>query len=85
VCPAGRMFFHGGSWYRPAQDGSQSYGYAVAIRRITRIDPDCYDEVSATRIDPTWDRRVVGVHTVNAIPGLTVIDARIRRSKFVES
>jgi hypothetical protein len=83
--PAGRLFFHGGSWYRPAQDGSQSYGYAVAIRRITRIDPDCYDEVSATRIDPTWDRRVVGVHTVNAIPGLTVIDARIRRSKFVES
>jgi hypothetical protein len=46
-----------------------------------RIDPGGYEEVSATRIDPMWDRRVVGVHTVNAIPGLTVIDARVRRPR----
>jgi hypothetical protein len=80
--PAGRLFCHGGAWYRPAQDGSGSYGSGVEIRRITRLEPNAYDEVPATRIDPLWDRRVVGVHTVNHIPGLTVVDARVRRWKF---
>ena len=83
--PAGRLFCHDGSWYRPAQDGSRSYGYAVDIRRITRIDLDRYEEVPMTRIDPTWDPRVAGVHTINHVPGLTVIDARVRRSKLGQS
>lgn len=80
--PAGRLFCHMGSWYRPAQDGARSYGSAVDVRRITRIGLDVYEEEPATRIDPLWDRRVVGVHTINHSPGLTVIDARLRRWKF---
>ena len=80
--PAGRLFCHGGAWYRPAQDGSGAYGSAVEIRRITRLAPDVYEEEPATRIDPSWDPRIVGLHTINHIPGLTVIDARLRRSKF---
>ena len=80
--PAGRLFCHGGSWFRPAQDGSGAYGSAIDIRRITRLSPDEYEEEPATRVDPQWDRRIVGVHTLNHIPGLTMIDARVQRPKF---
>jgi hypothetical protein len=77
--PAGRPFSRGGAWYRPAQDCSRGYGYAVRIQRITRLDPEDFEEVTVSILTPDWMPRLVGTHTVNAIDGLTVIDARARR------
>jgi hypothetical protein len=77
--PAGRLFRANGVWYRPSQDCSRSYGYAVQINQITRLDPQGYSEVPVTRLTPNWRPDVSGVHTVNSAPGLTVVDARIRR------
>jgi len=77
--PAGKLFRVGESWYRPAQDGSISYGGAVTIQRILRIDETSYEERAVSRIDPRGRADLVGVHTVNAIAGLSVIDARRRR------
>jgi hypothetical protein len=32
-----------------------------------------------TTLAPRWRRGLTGVHTVNAVPGLTVIDVQARR------
>ncbi|MFN2399345.1 MAG: hypothetical protein ABR543_11985 [Gemmatimonadaceae bacterium] len=80
--PAGRIFSRNGDYYRPSQDCSISYGHAIVINRITRIDDDSYGEVEVGRLTPDWRPDVVGTHTINAADGLTVIDARLRRSRF---
>jgi len=79
--PAGRPFQVGGAWFRPAQDCSRRYGYAIAIRRITRLDPNEFEEETVTALTPSWDRRLLGTHTINAVDGLTVIDMELRRRK----
>lgn len=76
--PAGALFEHEGSWYRPAQDCSIRYGYAVQLQRIVRLDRQSYEEVPASRLNPTWRKGLVGTHTVNRSGGLTVIDLQRR-------
>lgn len=73
--PAGRIFLHEGKLYRPAQDCSVRYGYAIVLHQITRLSEDHYEEIEVTTIKPTWDRTVVATHTLSYVPGLTVIDA----------
>ncbi|MBM4439026.1 MAG: hypothetical protein FJ027_01280 [Candidatus Rokubacteria bacterium] len=77
--PAGRLFRYNGAWYRPAQDCGGRYGARLAIQRITRLDPERYDEVPVTTLGPSWRPGLTGLHTVNAAGGLTVIDVRRRR------
>ena len=79
--PAGRPFQLDGQWYRPAQDCSRRYGYAIALRRITRLDPNEYREETATMLTPDWKHGLLGTHTINAVDGLTVIDVERRRRK----
>jgi len=81
--PAGRLFRFGGEWYRPAQDCSESYGGAMVIQRIERLDLQGYLERTVTRIDPTWDRGLVGTHTINSAGHLTVMDVRRRHLRWV--
>jgi hypothetical protein len=79
--PAGRPFELDGQWYRPAQDCSRRYGYAVALRRIVQLDPDRFEEEAVSTLTPDWAPNVVATHTVNAVDGLTVIDAQLRRRR----
>jgi hypothetical protein len=76
--PAGGLFQRGGHWYRPSQDCSRGYGSAMNIQRIIRLDESSYEEQTVGRVIPDWAPRLTGVHTVNALGGLTVIDARRR-------
>lgn len=76
--PAGRLFTDGDHWYRPAQDCSRTYGYAIVIHRIDRLDDDGYMETAVRRIEPTWMCGIEATHTWNATAGLSVIDARRR-------
>jgi hypothetical protein len=77
--PAGRLFRRGDSWYRPAQDGSRSYGGAITVQKVVTLDETSFEEHAVTRLDPLWQPNLVGIHTINATAGLTVIDARRRR------
>lgn len=77
--PAGRLFQRGGRWYRPAQDCSRSYGHALTIREIMRLDTAAFEERTVARLSPDWRPGITGVHTVNASGGLTVIDVRRRQ------
>ncbi len=77
--PAGKLFSRNGVWYRPAHS---SYGAAVNIQRIDRLDPDEYVESHVTRLEASWRPNLVGVHTINASETLTVIDVRRRRWRW---
>jgi hypothetical protein len=74
--PAGALFQRGGAWYRPSQDSSGGYGSATNIQRIVRLDEHCYVEETVARLLPKWQPGLTGVHTVNALGGLTVIDVK---------
>ncbi|MCC6316306.1 MAG: hypothetical protein IT361_01350 [Gemmatimonadaceae bacterium] len=77
--PAGRLFCHGGAWYRPAQDGSRRYGGAMTIQRIDQLDDEGYRETAVSRLEPHWRRDLVATHTINAAGSLTALDARRTR------
>jgi hypothetical protein len=83
--PAGHLFEHGGRRYRPAQDCSLGYGTGLVIKRIDRINPREYAEVEASRIRPDWNRRVIGVHTLNRAGDLTVMDCIYRAPRWRRS
>ncbi len=80
--PAGRIFPIDGAWYRPAQDCSRRYGYAMTIHRITELAADRFDEEVVGRIEPTWARGLLGTHTVNHVDGLTLVDGDRWRPRF---
>jgi hypothetical protein len=74
--PAGSLFARGRTLYRPSQDCSRGYGGAMNIQIVTRMDERDYEEHTVGRLLPDWQPRLTGVHTVNALGGLTVLDAR---------
>jgi hypothetical protein len=80
--PAGRIFERRGQFYRPAQDCSARYGYAVSINHILQLNPDTYQEAEVDKILPDWGPNVVGVHTLNQAGSVTVIDCLVRRRRF---
>ena len=80
--PAGGLHEHDGALYRPAQDCSRRYGYAVVINRVDRLSPTEYEETEVSTIPPTWHPNLVATHTFNFQAGLTVVDGRLRRPRF---
>jgi hypothetical protein len=80
--PAGALFWANNVLYRPGQDSSLRYGYATKINRIDRITPTEYRETEVAKILPDWDRDILGVHTLNSLNELTVIDCLTRRGRF---
>jgi hypothetical protein len=80
--PAGRVFESQGQYYRPAQDCSRRYGYAVSINHILQLSPDTYEEVEVERIAPNGSLGVAGVHTFNTAGNMTVIDCLMQRNRL---
>jgi hypothetical protein len=80
--PAGAIFRHGQSWYRPAQDCRERYGRAIVINEITRIDDQEYAETPVSVINPSWQHGLLGAHTLSQSGRLTVVDAVARSRKW---
>ena len=76
--PAGNPFVLDGRLYRPAQNGSRRYGYAIDIREITLLTPDEFEERAVAEILPDWHPGILGTHTLNTDGRVTVIDG-VRR------
>jgi len=74
--PAGALFKNNGKLYRPGQDCSVDYGYAMQIMEVTELSEERYSEIPATRITPDWNDCVVGVHTFNHVDGMSIVDAK---------
>ena len=79
--PAGNLFWSNGVLFRPSQDSSLRYGYATTINKVTKINPSEYSETEVLKILPDWDKDIIGVHTLNFIDDLIVIDCLARRSR----
>jgi hypothetical protein len=79
--PAGRPFYWNGELFRPAQDSSERYGYAMTINRILRLTQDEFVEQEVSKILPQWRRDLLGTHTLNLCEDLTVIDCLARRKR----
>jgi hypothetical protein len=80
--PAGRVFSLDGAWYRPAQDCSRRYGYAMTMNRITALSESHFREEVVARIDPTWATGLLGTHTFNHSEGITLLDGDRWRRRF---
>ena len=80
--PAGKLFRWNGALYRPAQDCSATYGAAVSLNRILRLDQDCYEEQEVSKILPRWRPGLISTHTFNADGELTVVDALHKRRRL---
>jgi hypothetical protein len=76
----GAPFLDRGSWIRPAQDGSTTYGGALRYQRILRLDPQHYLEAPAGCITADMLPGMTGVHTYNRCGDVEVFDAKRRRS-----
>lgn len=79
--PAGAMYIEDGELYRPAQDCSVRYGYALSIQKILRLTDSDYAEEQVAHILPDWAPDSWGTHTVNQAAGITVYDTYTRRRK----
>lgn len=80
--PAGRLFRWNGALYRPAQDCSATYGAAVSLNRILRLDRDCYEEQEVSKLLPRWRPGLISTHTFNVDGELTVVDALHKRRRL---
>ena len=72
--PGGWLFEHDGHLYRPAQDCSVRYGYALSINEIKYLGTDRYEEVEVKKILPREKLLEMGIHTVNQAGDLIVFD-----------
>ena len=72
--PAGNLFINDGILYRPSQNCGPSYGYAVNLNRIDILNEEQYQETKVRSIEPQPDKAIHSVHTINHIPGLTLMD-----------
>ncbi|MBA4782620.1 MAG: hypothetical protein H2045_05315 [Rhizobiales bacterium] len=81
--PAGRMVIEDGKLWRPTQNCSGTYGAAVELACVTRLDDDAFEQVVHVSLHPggpDWPGRKF--HTLNRVGRLEVIDGSIFRPKI---
>jgi hypothetical protein len=71
---AGRLFRSGGDLIRPAQRCAPLYGAGVVLHVVEELSPTTYRERVVQELSPTWDPSLIGLHSINAQDGLSVID-----------
>jgi hypothetical protein len=74
--PAGPIFRARNKLIRPAQDCSRTYGGAVVLHEITRLDEDAFEERAVQRLDPVVGRYSAGLHTFCPAGAITLIDGK---------
>lgn len=70
--PAGNFFTVNGQLYRPAQDCLKIYGSALSIMKIDFGDK--FDEEFTFNISPQSYKYNLGIHTINFLDGICVVD-----------
>ncbi|HEU4432432.1 MAG TPA: hypothetical protein VFR51_03495 [Pyrinomonadaceae bacterium] len=80
--PAGALFEWNGEVYRPAQDSSGRYGYAISINRLMQLDHEHFSEERVSQILPNWSDDLLATHTISITGDLTVVDCLRKRSRW---
>lgn len=78
--PAGGIFTENGEIFRPSQDCSMRYGYAMRISKILKLDENDYQEVEVEYIQPDWSPNIKATHTINRKNRITLIDGVYTRA-----
>jgi len=74
---AGPIVKLNGELFRPAQDCSQSYGYGLAINRITKLSTTAFEESVVITLKPeSISESCRGLHTVSFSDDMMVVDAK---------
>ena len=71
---AGHLFWKDGRLFRPTQDCSVRYGYAITVNEITALTATEFEEHPVARVMPTWAPGLLGTHMWNETSRLQVID-----------
>jgi hypothetical protein len=71
---AGNLFWRNGRLYRPTQDCSVRYGYAMQINEVIRLTPTEFAERTVNHVLPVWRKGLLGNHTWNESARYQVID-----------
>lgn len=79
--PAGKLFNWNGELYRPAQDSSGRYGYAISINKVTQLDEQDFQEEETSKILPNWNKMLLGTHTISIAGDLTIVDCLVKRPR----
>jgi hypothetical protein len=80
--PAGHLLWSNGRLYRPTQDCSVRYGYAMQLNEVTRLTPTEFEERPVRWIGPTWAPSLLGTHTWNESARFQVLDGlRLQAAK----
>lgn len=73
--PAGNVIQVDGELYRPAQNCGQHYGESITINKITKLSENEFSEKFHFRIKPDKSSEFnSGVHTINVVDDIIVID-----------
>ncbi len=77
--PAGRPFVREGKLYRPAQDCSVRYGYAIRIQEVSELTETAYRETNGEILKPRFG--TAGTHTYNVAGEWIFTDSIARKWK----
>lgn len=80
--PAGKLFIHEGKIYRPSQDCSVRYGKGFRLNQVTKLTDTEYDETMLYEVEPVWDKKLKGTHTLNFDKDFTIIDVYSFRKRI---
>lgn len=70
--PGGNWFYANNNLYRPAQDCSVNYGGGLKVMQVDSLNP--FQEQEMFSVQPLNYKYNLGVHTINFLNGLAVID-----------
>jgi len=71
---AGQLFWRDGRLFRPTQDCSVRYGYAITLQEVTKLTPHEFEERTAGYLAPRGLTGALGIHTWNESAAFQVID-----------
>jgi hypothetical protein len=75
--PAGTPFIYKGSWYRPAQNCSVTYGGSICLKRIDLLSTNEFKETLVKEVfAPSNSPYSKGIHTLSAFDNKTLIDGK---------
>jgi hypothetical protein len=80
--PGGKIFTMNDKIIRPAQNCFKVYGNGLSFNQIITLNENEYVEKQLQSFKPDWKDGLIGFHTFNHDHGCTVIDTRMKRSRF---
>jgi hypothetical protein len=72
---AGAILEKDGKLYRPAQDCSVRYGYALRFFEISKLSIEEYEEREIAELKPDWMKNLLGNHSINTNADIAWMDA----------